>query len=144
MSTPRAAPAEQPDDVPVALRHWFVFHFVADWLFAIPLFVLPVPFLGALGWEHPDSALARVVAAALFGIGTQSLLDRNAKLESFRSLLGLKMMWSATAAVGLLWSALTDGPQATWGFFAVFVGFNALWTYWRIRVGRLAGAPITS
>jgi hypothetical protein len=133
-----AAPAQlSPPEPPPALRRWFVVHFVADWLFALPLFLFPEPFLLALGWTHPDAALARVVAAALVGIGTQSLRDRNGTLESFKSLLELKILWSSTAAVGLLWSALTVGPAMAWGFFLVFVAFNALWTYWRLRVGRL-------
>lgn len=123
--------------VPVALRRWFVFHFFADLAFALPLFFFPEAFLGSLGWAHPDPVLARVVAAALMGIGTQSLVDRNAPLEAYKSLLGLKMLWSLSAAVGLLWSALTVGPPMVWGFLATFVAFNALWTYWRIRVGRL-------
>jgi hypothetical protein len=123
--------------VPPALRRWFVFHFVADWLFALPLFLFPEAFLSALGWRHPDAALARVVAAALVGIGTQSLRDRNGSLESFKSLLELKILWSSTAAVGLLWSAFSVGPVMAWGFCAGFVAFNVVWTYWRVRVGRL-------
>jgi len=125
------------DRVPIALRRWFVLHFVADWLFAVPLFFAPQSFLGSLGWQHPDPVLARVVAAALVGIGTQSLLDRNAPLESFKSLLELKILWSSTAAIGLLWSALTVGPVMVWGFFAIFAGFNGVWSYWRSRVGRI-------
>jgi hypothetical protein len=58
-------------------------------------------------------------------------------VQSFKSLLELKILWSSTAAAGLLWSALTVGPAMTWGFFAVFVAFNALWTYWRLRIGKL-------
>jgi hypothetical protein len=123
--------------VPVALRRWFVFHFVADIAFAIPLFFFPETFLGNFGWTHPDPALARVVAAALIGIGTQSLIDRNASLQSYKSLLGLKMSWSLSAALGLLWSALTVGPPTVWGFFATFMAFNALWTYWWVRVRKL-------
>lgn len=133
--TNASAPAQSA--APPALQRWFVVHFVADWLFAIPLFFAPEAFLDALGWTHPDPVLARLVAAALVGIGTQSLRDRNASLASFKSLLELKMLWSSTAAVGLLWSALTTGPAMAWAFFAVFVGFNALWSYWRLRVGRL-------
>jgi hypothetical protein len=80
---------------------------------------------------------SRIVAAALVGIGTQSLRDRKSSIESFKSLLELKILWSSTAAAGLLWSALSSGPAMAWGFFGVFVVFNALWTYWRVRVGRL-------
>jgi hypothetical protein len=125
------------EGVPPALRFSFVMHFFADWVFALPLFFFPEAFLGALGWAHPDAALARVVAAALIGIGTQSLLDRNASLEAYKSLLGLKVLWSGSATLGLLWSALTVGPPMVWGFVLIFATFNSLWCYWRFRVGKL-------
>jgi len=123
--------------VPAALRGWFVFHFVADWVFAVPLFFVPEQFLLALGWTSVDSVAARIVAAALFGIGTQSLLERNAGLERFESMLSLKVIWSATASAGLLWEAATDGPPMTWALAAIFLGFNTLWVYWLLRVRRL-------
>ena len=120
--------------VPQALRTWFVIHFVADWIFAIPLFVAPRWFLGQLGWTEVDPVSARLVAAALFGIGTESLIGRNADAPTFRTMLELKIIWSATASVGLLWSVLDGAPVMTWGFLAVFVTFNGLWVYWRWRL----------
>ena len=120
--------------VPVWLRRWFVVHFVADWIFALPLFVAPRAFLGLLGWTEVDPVSTRLVAAALFGIGTESLLNRNGTVESFRSKLNLKIIWSATATLGLVWSALDGGPVMTWGFVAIFAAFNGLWSYWRWRL----------
>ena len=120
--------------VPVWLRRWFVVHFVADWIFALPLFVAPRAFLGLLGWTEVDPVSTRLVAAALFGIGTESLLNRNGTIESFRSMLNLKIIWSATATLGLVWSALDGGPVMTWGFVASFAAFNGLWSYWRWRL----------
>ncbi|MDP3277288.1 MAG: hypothetical protein Q8Q09_19020 [Deltaproteobacteria bacterium] len=122
--------------VPSALKRWFVLHFAADWLFAIPLFVAPRAFLGALGWREIDPISSRLVAAALIGIGTQSLLSRNNSVESYRALLELKILWSASATLGLVWSALDGGPAMTWAFVCVFAGFNALWSYWRWRLRR--------
>ncbi len=120
--------------VPSALRTWFVIHFAADWIFALPLFFVPTLFLGALGWTEVDPVATRLVAAALFGIGTESLLNRNGNVETFRSMLNLKIIWSATATIGLVWSALDGSPVMTWGFVAVFGGFNLLWSYWRWRI----------
>ncbi len=129
--------AQAPRQVPPALRHSFVLHFVADWLFAIPLFFFPEAFLGALGWESVDTVTSRIVAAALVGIGTQSLLERHSPLERYENLLSLKCMWSATACAGLLWDVLLGAPVAVAGFLGIFICFNVLWTYWLLRVRKL-------
>jgi len=122
---------------PPAVRTWFVVHFVADVIFAVPLFVAPRAFLGLLGWPCVDPLTTRLVAAALFGIGIQSLVGRNEAAETFRAMLNLKIIWSATATIGLLWSQLEGGPPLGWGFVAVFATFNAVWSYfrWRLRSG---------
>ncbi len=67
--------------VPNALRIWFVIHFIADISFALPMFLFPIKFLSLLGWINVDPIAARLVAAALFGIGIESLLGRNATVE---------------------------------------------------------------
>lgn len=121
-------------EVPVALRRWFVLHFVADWLFAVPLFFAPEAFLTLLGWPQVDQFAARGVAAALFGIGTQSLLDRNAGVESFRTMLSLKIIWATFCSVGFLWGCLTNGFPMAWAVFAVFAGFDLVWIYWYRRL----------
>ena len=69
--------------VPSVLRKWFVVHFIADILFALPMFIIPVQFFTILGWQVVDPIATRMVAAALFGIGIESLLSRNASKESF-------------------------------------------------------------
>lgn len=125
---------------PAALRTWFVVHFVADVVFAAPLFVAPRSFLGMLGWSCVDPISTRLVAAALFGIGIQSLLGRNESVETFRAMLNLKIIWSATATLGLLWSQLEGGPLLGWAFVAVFATFNAVWTYFRFRLRNAAPA----
>jgi hypothetical protein len=65
------------------LRTWFVIHFAIDILFAIPLLVAPVSFLTFLGWTAVDPYTARIVGAALMGIGIESYLGRNAGIEAF-------------------------------------------------------------
>lgn len=117
-----------------ALRRWFVVHFAADLLFALPLLVAPVAFLEALGWTCVDPIASRLVGAALMGIGVQSLLGRNESVETFRAMLQLKIIWSATATVGLLVSQLQGGPPLGWAFVAIFAGFNGLWTWYRVQL----------
>lgn len=127
----------QNQDVPSALRAWFVVHFVADVLFALPLFLAPTVALTWAGWQHIDPISARLVAAALFGIGIESLIGRNANRESFRTMLNLKVIWSATATVGIAWS-MVDGahgrPLMGWLVLGVFAAFHVLWLYWRLRL----------
>lgn len=122
--------------VPLGLRRWFVIHFIADVVSAVPLFVAPEWFLGQLGWSAVDPISTRLVAAALFGIGIESYLGRNAGIEAFRAMLNLKVIWSATAAVGVLWSQLDGGPPAGWGVFAIFAGFHLVWLRYRLLLGR--------
>lgn len=125
---------------PRALHHWFVVHFLADVLFAVPLFVAPQQFLALFGWTVVDPIAARLVAAALFGIGIESLLGRNASLATFRAMLNLKIIWSAAAVIGIAWS-LWEGAVRPWGGWVVlviFAYFHGLWVWWRMRLAAMA------
>lgn len=128
--------------VPQTLKTWFVVHFAADVLFALPLFVAPRWFLTTLGWTEVDPLATRLVAAALFGIGIQSLVGRNERVETYRAMLNLKIIWSATATIGLIWSQLTGGPALGWAFVLIFGAFNVVWTTYRFRLGRLDPPPM--
>lgn len=128
-------------EVPSALRGWFVVHFVADIVFALPLLIAPEPFLELFGWPAVDPIASRLVGAALVGIGVESLLGRGATLASFATMLRLKVLWSATAALGIGVTMLQGFTGVAWPFLLTFVAFNALWTYWFLRVrGMLRGA----
>jgi hypothetical protein len=122
--------------IPLSLRRWFVVHFVADILFAVPLFVAPEATLRFLGWSMVDPVATRLVAAALFGIGIQSLIGRNEAPDAFRAMLNLKIIWSAAATVGLLWSQLEGGPPMAWPILVVFAGFHVVWVRYRLTLGR--------
>lgn len=122
--------------VPASLRAWFVIHFVADLIAAIPLFLAPQTVLGWLGWTAVDPIATRGVAAALFGIGIESYLGRNGTIEAFRGMLRLKVIWSAMAALGTLWSLLTGAPPAAWAILAVFVAFHGVWLHYLLRLRR--------
>lgn len=120
--------------LPTGLRTAFIIHFIADLLFALPLFLVPVPFLTALGWTAVDPLATRLVAAALFGIGIQSWLGRDEPREAFKAMLNLKVIWSATATLGLIWSTVDGGPRMGWAFVAIFGGFHLVWLRYRMLV----------
>ena len=127
------------EGVPPALRVWFVIHFAADMITAVPLFIAPGEVLGLLGWTSVDPIATRLTAAALFGIGLESLLGRNAGRGSFIGMMRLKLIWSAFAVIGLAWSMFGHNlryPIVGWSLVAVFAAFHALWWYWWIRIKR--------
>lgn len=121
-------------DVPAALRRWFVVHFLVDVLFAVPLMLAPEITLRLFGWQTVDVITARVVAAALFGIGIESFLGLNAGRQVFIGMLNLKIIWSLAVVFGVGFSLLKGSqgsPPLAWLLVAVFVAFNLLWLYWR-------------
>ncbi|MFW5790389.1 MAG: hypothetical protein ACOCWE_03955 [Bacillota bacterium] len=117
------------------LSRFFVLHFIIDMIFAIPLFFFPESFLSFFGWQAVDPVMTRLVAAALFGIGIESLLGRNGSRESFKAMLNLKIIWSLGAIGGLLLS-MEQSPAdfIIWVVLFTFIAFNILWVYWRIRL----------
>ena len=124
-------------DVPTSLRVFFIVHFAIDIVIAIPLFFFPVDFLEYFGWELVDPVTSRIVAAALFGIGVESFIGSRASNESFLSLLNLKIVWSAAVVIGILISMSEmswDVPALLWLVLGIFVVFNGVWSYWRIKL----------
>jgi len=118
--------------VPARLRTWFVVHFVMDLLFAIPLLLVPVFTLETFGWSTVDPLASRLVGAALVGIGVESFLGRNASVESFHTMLRLKILWSLSACFGIALTIAQGAPVMAWGFLAIFAGFSVVWIYyWR-------------
>jgi hypothetical protein len=120
--------------VPASLRRWFVAHFVTDVVVAIPLLAAPDAFLRSLGWNTVDPIAARMVGAALAGIGVESLLCRNDPVEVFRAMLRLKCIWSGVAVVGVSLSIAQGAPTVAWAILAVFVGFAMVWNHYRLRL----------
>ena len=131
----------KPQAVPQALSTWFSIHFIVDMLFAIPMMLFPQQFLGWLGWQTVDPIATRLVAAALFGIGIESWLGRNASPDTFKNMLNLKIIWSLGAVLGIgisLLGGAQGSPLMGWLVFAVFLVFNGVWVYWRIKVHSLS------
>ncbi len=133
--------------VPRALKAAFVVHFILDVVSAVPLMLAPVAVLTWLGWQDVDPITTRMVAAALFGIGIESWLGRNAGAAAYRGMLNLKIIWSAGAVAGLIASLVQmgrGGPLAGWFIVVLFVAFNGLWIFWRIRLPRAADSAAQS
>ena len=117
------------------LRTWFVIHFIADFLFGIPLLIAPVWMLTIFGWPSIDPFTARLVGAALIGIGGESLLGRNANAGTFRAMLNLKLLWASTAIIGMAATMLTGNyPLIGWGIVGIFVVFFIVWFYYRLQL----------
>ena len=128
------------EEVPKWLKTWFIIHFLVDMAVAIPLMVVPELFLARAGWTDIDLIMTRIVAGAFFGIGIESFLGRNASLDSFRTMLNLKLIWSGTVSLGVGISMIQGAqgiPFLAWAILIVFLGFHAIWWYWRIKVGKL-------
>jgi hypothetical protein len=87
-----------------------------------------------LGWETIDPATTRLVGAALLGIGGESLLGRNASLETFRAMLNLKIIWSLSAIFGIIATMLEGAPPLGWALLGIFITFSATWIYYRMRI----------
>lgn len=117
------------------LRVWFVIHFVADYLFGVPLLIAPNWLLGLFGWPSFDPFAARLVGAALIGIGGVSLLERNASADAFRAMLNMKLLWASTAIIGMVVTMLGGNyPLIGWGIVGIFVVFFFIWLYYRLQL----------
>ncbi len=119
------------------LRRWFTIHFAADVAVAVPLMIAPRWLLATLGWQTIDPVAARLVAAALFGIGIESLLGRDAPAAAIKAMLNLKIIWSAAAVIALALALVENSqgrPWSLWIILAIFLGFNAVWVLFRLHL----------
>lgn len=118
------------------LRKWFVLHFIIDVFVAIPLLIAPGYVLSLVGLEWGSVVLARIIAAALMGIGIESYLGRNADKKGYLGMLRLKIIWSGTVILGLVMSLLNK--EVDWISVRLLMGvfgfFNIVWVYWYIKL----------
>lgn len=119
------------NDVPASLRVWFVVHFFVDIVFALPLLFAPAWTLALFGFSVGETLTARLVGAALVGIGGASLVVRGKSREQFDALLTVKLLWSGSAIVGIVLTLIDGAPMSAWLFLAVFMFFFGLWGYYK-------------
>ena len=125
--------------VPKYLRVWFIIHFITDYLFGLPLLLAPLWSLTLFGWTNVDPFTARLVGAALLGIGGESLLMRTASLETFKEMLNLKIIWSISAIFGIIVTIIEGAPPMGYVFLGIFSVFSATWIYYRVRISQSNG-----
>ncbi len=120
--------------VPNSLRTWFAIHFLVDILFALPLLFYPVWFLNLFGFTITETLTARLVGAALIGIGGTSLLLNKKGLETYNALLSLKIIWSISAIIGIILTILESSQKSLYLFLLIFILFSSIWVYYKIRI----------
>jgi hypothetical protein len=121
-------------NVPNGLRTWFVIHFAADVLFAIPLLFFPSWLLSLFEWGVYDPILSRLVGAALMGIGVESLLGRNADADTFRAMLNLKVIWASSALFAFGAGIAEGAAPIAWVLMGIFAVFWFVWVYYRLKL----------
>ena len=120
--------------IPSSLRSWFVIHFVADMIFAIPLLFAPEWTLDLLQLGAESTVAARLVGAALIGIGGNSLLMRHEGVETYLSMLNLKILWSGAAILGLALEFIQSYRPMIGFILLIFVAFSIVWNFYRYRL----------
>ncbi len=120
--------------VPKSLRIWFLLHFIADLFFAIPLILFPKIILNVLEINSTAIPLARLVGAALVGIGGASFFSYKKSKESYNILLTLKILWSITAILGLIVSIVQGSSKLLWIVVSAFSIFAIVWIYFKIKL----------
>jgi len=74
--------------------------------------------------------------AAMIAIGGVSILVIKDKLDSFKSLLKLKLLWSASAIVGIGISLNENFHDSYFFAFSFFVLFFVVWSYYYFKLFR--------
>jgi hypothetical protein len=124
------------NEVPASLRIWFLIHFAVDMVFAFSLLVAPAWVLGLFSFAPVEPFTARLVGAALAGIGGVSFFARHGSAETYDALLTLKLLWSAGALLAIVLSLVEGGPRSLWLFFGIFFCFFLIWALYKARLRR--------
>ena len=120
-----------------SLRTWFLIHFAVDMLFAVPLLFAPEWTLELFGLAGESMLSARLVGAALIGIGGNSLLMNKKSIQHFTSMLDLKIIWSGAAIVAISLELAQGASPMLWAILGIFVAFAILWNFYRHRLSRI-------
>ncbi len=121
-------------NVPWSLRVWFFVHFVVDIVFAIPLLFFPVWFLNIFMFPVDETITARLVGAALIGIGGASFFAHRRGFEAYDILLTLKILWSLGAILALVLGFVATMNLLIWLVIVIFAVFSGIWIYYKQRI----------
>ena len=122
---------EKMKSVPGSLRIWFIVHFLVDLVFALPLIFVPGWLLSLFGFSVGELVTPRLVGAAFLAIGGTSFLIRNKSVESFETLLTLKIIWSVVAILGIILALLEGTSPFAWGVLGTYVLFFCVWVWYK-------------
>lgn len=117
--------------VPPSLRFWFKIHFLADMLFGLPLLLAPEWIMSLFQLPLESSITARLLGAALIGIGGNSLLMNKKSAQTYRAMLNLKILWSGAAILALVIEIYNGASPLLWWVLGIFIGFAGLWNFYR-------------
>jgi hypothetical protein len=117
-----------------SLHKWFLFHFIMDMVFGLPLLFFPFWTLSLFGINIDQSFSVRLVGAALIGIGGASFFAKEKSIEVYDILLTLKILWSSAAIIGLLLALVFGESQILWIIVFVFVIFWFVWIYYKRKL----------
>ncbi len=120
--------------IPYSLRIWFIIHSIIDILFGLPLLFYPTLTLALFGFSSEETLMARLVGAALLGIGGVSWISKDKGKESYTSLLTLKIIWSLSAIFAIILSIAKGAPKTSWFFLFLFLGFSIVWVYYQTKM----------
>lgn len=113
------------------LKKWFIAHFIIDLIFAIPLILTPKTILSIIGINEAGALLStKIVGCALIAIGGNSFLMRNSNIETYKSMLRLKMLWSGSIIFSILASLTELKIQTSIFLLSTFTGFFCVWAYY--------------
>lgn len=117
-----------------SLKAWFLIHFALDYLFGIPLLFAAAWTVSLFGFSTENLLFARMIGAALLGIGGISFIAHKANREVYKNLLTMKLIWSGTAIIALSISLYEGAPKAAWLFFGIYAFFFLLWLYYQKKI----------
>jgi len=87
-----------------------------------------------MGLVVVESITARLVGAALLGIGGAIYFARKKTLEAYEVLLSFKIIWALGAVVGLAIELYKGAARSLWAILGVFAVFAVTWIYFKIKL----------
>ena len=129
-------------------RYVLVLHFIVALVFAVPLLVFAYRFAHWVHWRPFDPTMAKMLGAAMLGLGIGSLLAARDPLKH-RVIVQMEIVYALVASAAVLYRLVryTDAtPHFAWVAFGVTTAFFVLFclTYPRVVVEGVAAseAPV--